>query len=156
MDINDFLQEIKHINWFEHNKELNEEYHVVFSVFEAYDTWNKQMLKTWDKQIFLLENIAIEQIGNSRIDEIFSLVSSEIGNIIWQRWGEFIDKWHLEYETGLDNEMMDMVKRDMSWACIERILNKQGFFNELLKIYKTGYFPCSWLGDYPNGKAVVL
>ena len=52
--------------------------------------------------------------------------------------------------------MMDMVKRDMSWACIERILDKQGFFNELLKTYKAGYFPCSWLGDYPNGKAVVL
>lgn len=156
MDIDNFLQEIKQINWFEHNRESAIAYHVIFSIFEAYDTWNKQMLKTWEPHISFLENIAIDQIGDSQIDEIFSSVSSEIGDIIWQKWSKFITRWHLEGETGLDNEMMDMVKRDMAWACIERILNAQGFFSELLEIYKTGYFPCAWLGDYPNGKAVVL
>jgi len=25
--------------------------------------------------------------------------------------------------------MLDMVKRDVSWACIEKILNVQGFFS---------------------------
>lgn len=156
MDINDFLQEIKQINWFDHDKEHNTEYYVIYSIFEAYDNWNNQMLRIWEPQIFLLENAAVEKIGDSQIDEIFSIVSLEIGDIIWQKWDKFITKWHLEKEVGLDNEMMDMVKRDISWACIERVLNMQGFFSKLLEIYKKGYFPCSYIGDYPNGKVVVL
>lgn len=156
MDINSFLQEIKMIKWFEHKSETAVEYHVISSIFEAYDTWNEQMLKTWEPQISLLENLAIDQIGDSQIDEIFSIVSCEIGDIIWKKWSEFITRWHLEGEMGLDNEMMDLVKSDMSWACIEKILNKHGFFSDLLEIYKNGYFPCAWIGDYPNGQAVVL
>lgn len=156
MVVNDFLQEIKQINWFGHNREHNTEYNVIFSIFEAYDVWNKQMLTIWEPHISFLENTAIQRIGDSKIDEIFSFVSFEIGDMIWQKWSEFIVRWHLENEVGLDHEIMDMVKRDMSWACIERVLNMHGFFSELLEIYKKGYFPFSWLGDYPNGKAVVL
>ena len=62
----------------------------------------------------------------------------------------------MEEESGLENEMLDMVKHDVSWACIERILNMQGFFSALLEIYKDGYFPCAWIGVYPDGQAVVL
>lgn len=72
---------------------------------------------------------------------------------------KFIDWFnhnHLENEVGLENEMMDMVKRDLSWACIERALNIQGFFTTLLNVYKNGYFPCSWIGNYPKGQVVVL
>ena len=57
---------------------------------------------------------------------------------------------------GLDNEMLDMVKRDVSLAYIEKALNVHGFFSTLLEIYKDGYFPCAWIGVYPNGQAVVL
>lgn len=156
MDINSFLQELKLIDWFGHSNETSAKYHVISSIFEAHDTWNKQMLKTWEPHISLLENMAIDQIGDPQIDEIFTIVSCEIGDIVWKKWGEFIARWHLERELGLDNEMMDMVKRDVSWACIEKILNKQGFFSTLFEIYKDGYFPCAWVGDYPNGQAVVL
>lgn len=156
MDINEFLQELKSINWFENSGIPNTKYHMVFSVFEAYDTWNERYLKTWEPHISQLEGMAIDRIGNLQIDEIFSIVSLEIGDIIWQKWCDFMTRWHLEEEAGLENEMMDMVKRDISWAYIERILNVQGFFSELLEIYKKGYFPCAWLGNYPNGQAVVL
>lgn len=69
---------------------------------------------------------------------------------IYENWDDFIAENHLE------NEMLDMVKSDVSWACVERVLNIQGFFTTLLNIYSNGYFPCSWIGDYPNGQVVVL
>lgn len=156
MDIKAFIQEIKLINWFENSGIPDAKYHMVFSIFEAYDDWNEQMLKVWEPNISLIENIAIQKIGDTRIDEIFSAISFEIEDIIWKKWGEFIAKQHLEEEMGLDNEMMDMVKRDISWAYIEKILNIQGLFTTLFEIYKGGYFPCSWIGTYPNGQAVVM
>lgn len=156
MNINDFLYEIKLINWFAHSGVPNENYHRVLSIFEAYDNWNKQMLKVWEPSITLLENMAIEKIGDAQIDEIFSTISADIGEILWEKWGEFIARQHLEDEMGLDNEIIDMVKRDVSWAFIEKTLNIRGLFTTLLEIYKSGYFPCSWIGTYPDGQAVVL
>lgn len=43
--IDEFLQEVRLINWFEHSKEAENKYHVIHSIFEAYDDWNAQMLK---------------------------------------------------------------------------------------------------------------
>ena len=154
--IDEFLQEVRLINWFEQSKEAENKYHVIHSIFEAYDDWNAQMLKTWEPHTFSLERTAIKQIGDAQIDKVFSTVSSEIGDAIWKKWEDFTERWHLEEESGLENEMLDMVKRDVSWACIERMLNVQGFFSTLLEIYKDGYFPCAWIGTYPNGQAVVL
>ena len=81
------------------------------------------MLKTWEPHTFSLERMAIKQIGDAQIDKVFSTVSSEIGDAIWEKWEDFTERWHLEEESGLENEMLDMVKRDVSWACIERMLN---------------------------------
>ncbi|MDE5620924.1 MAG: hypothetical protein K2O29_01285 [Ruminococcus sp.] len=47
-------------------------------------------------------------------------------------------------ETGLENEILDMVKRDLSWVCIEQYLQKNGFFSALMLIYQNEYFPCVW------------
>lgn len=154
-EINEFIQGIKFINWFNHNHPENN-YYVISSIFEAYDKWNKKMLETWESHIYSLENIAIEKLGDEQIDLIFTTISSEIADKIYENWDDFITEKHLENEIGLENEMMDMVKRDVSWACIERVLNIQGFFTTLLNVYSNGYFPCSWIGDYPNGQVVVL
>ena len=121
--IDEFLQEVRLINWFEHSKEAENKYHVIHSIFEAYDVWNGQMLKTWEPHTFSLERMAIKQIGDAQIDKVFSTVSSEIGDAIWEKWEDFTERWHLEEESGLENEMLDLVKRDVSWACIERMLN---------------------------------
>ena len=114
------------------------------------------MLETWEPHIYSLENTAIKKLGDEQIDLIFATVSSEITDKIYENWDNFIAENHLENEIGLENEMLDMVKRDVSWACVERVLNIQGFFTTLLNIYSNGYFPCSWIGDYPNGQVVVL
>ena len=154
-EINEFILGIKFINWFNHNHPENN-YYVISSIFEAYDKWNKKMLETWESHIYSLENIAIEKLGDEQIDLIFTTISSEIADKIYENWDDFITEKHLENEIGLENEMLDMVKRDVSWACVERVLNIQGFFTTLLNIYSNGYFPCSWIGDYPNGQVVVL
>lgn len=156
MNISDFLDEIRLINWFEHSGAPNEKYHMVSSIFEAYDDWNEQMLKIWESTITLLEKMAIEKMGEAQINEIFSVISDDIGKVLWEKWGEFIARQHLEDEMGLDNEIMDMVKRDISWVYIEKSLEVSGLFTILFEIYKNGYFPCSWIGTYPHGQAVVL
>lgn len=86
------------------------------------------MLRIWQPNIFQLEKNACERIGEARIDEIFSLVSAKIGDTVWENWGVFLAKQGLEEEMGLSFEILDMVKRDVSWAYVERVLGIQGLF----------------------------
>lgn len=152
----EFLKMLEKIQWFENSGKPTKKYHVVGSVSGAYDDWNQSMLRIWEPSIFQLEKDACERIGEARIDEIFSLVSAKIGDAVWGNWGVFLARQGLEEEMGLSFEILDMVKRDVSWACVERVLGIQGLFTLLLKIYQEGYFPCSWLGNYPEGRAVVM
>ena len=59
-------------------------------------------------------------------------------------------------EMGLDNEFIDMIIRDLSWAFLERKVKKESFFKEILNVYRKGYLPVSWDGRYPDGRFVVL
>lgn len=107
-EINEFIQGIKLINWFNHDHSENN-YYVISSVSEAYDKWNKKMLETWEPHIYSLENTAIEKLGDEQIDLIFATVSSEITDKIYENWDNFIAENHLENEIGLENEMLIMV-----------------------------------------------
>ena len=152
----EFLNEIDTIDWFAHSGRPNEKYHMLFSLYEACDTWGKQYLQLWEPQICALEAVAVERIGDDTINEIFLTVSAAIGDIVWEKFGEYIERQHLGEELGVSYELHDMIKRDMAWACVERILEMSGFFTVLTEIYKQGYFPCSWDGPCPSGQAVVL
>lgn len=156
MELDRFVQQVKRFPWFEHHINPQDSYHVLSSVFEAYDSWNEQMLKIWEPQICALEALAVAKIGDSQIDSIFSDISCEIEDLIWQKWCDFVARNHLERETGLEAELLDMIKRDLSWAYVEQIVKAPGFFSDLLQIYQNGYFPCAWIGEYPKGKPVVL
>ena len=152
----EFLNEIDTIDWFAHSGRPNAKYHMLFSLYEACATWGKQYLQRWGPQICALEAVAVERIGDDTINEIFLTVSAAIGDIVWEKFGEYIERQHLGEELGVSYELHDMIKRDMAWACVERILEMSGFFTVLTEIYKQGYFPCSWDGSYPSGQAVVL
>ena len=152
----EFFIEFDTIDWFAHSGRPNEKYHMLFSLYEACDTWGKQYLQLWEPQICALEAVAVERIGDDTINEIFLTVSAAIGDIVWEKFGEYIERQHLGEELGVSYELHDMIKRDMAWACVERILEMSGFFTMLTEIYKQGYFPCSWDGPYPSGQAVVL
>lgn len=151
-----FLSEVTLINWFEHCGIPNGKYHMVFSLFEAFESWGKQYIEVWEDNTYALEDIAIERIGDDKIDGVFEIVSAAIGNTIWNKLGDFVDRQHLEEERAVCSEFLDMVKRDMAWGCIERILDMPGFFTMLIEVYKDGYLPCSWMGEYPSGQVVVL
>ncbi len=156
MDIDDFLTELEGIDWFKNSGIPNEKYHMIYSMYEAYDGWNEQTLEVWEPNIYLVEDKACEEIGDDEIDEIFSAVCEAVEDVIWNKLGEFMDRRNLREESGVAIELFDAVKRDICWACIERVVGMNGFHTALLNIYKDGYFPCSWIGEYPSGQAVVL
>ena len=104
----------------------------------------------------LLEKLAEEIIGSDAIDDIFETVSMALDKDIWNAWQEFRIRAGLEEQNALDEEITDMVKRDLCWAAVEKALNRTEFFTELLEIYRNGYFPCGWDGEYPYGRAAVM
>ncbi|MDE6426472.1 MAG: hypothetical protein K2K89_10125 [Ruminococcus sp.] len=155
-EISEFIAELNNIDWFSKCGTPNNEYQVIYSIFEAFDFYNDNYFKVWDYHITQLEREAQNIIGDEKIDNIFSIISSATDEKLWVKWSLFIDRQDLYEETGLENEIIDMVKRDLAWACIEKYLKKDGFFSDLMRIYQNGYFPCAWDGEYPDGKAVVL
>ena len=90
---------------------LHEKYHMLFSLYEACDTWGKQYLELWEPQICALEDVAVEGIGDDTIDEIFSTVSAAIGDTVWEKFGEYIERQHLGEELGVSYELLDMIKQ---------------------------------------------
>lgn len=108
------------------------------------------MIDTWEEQILKLENKAQHILGDEIIDKVFVEISDIIQERLWEGYSLFIEGNKLENEIELENEIMDCVKRD------ESIINSEGFFTELLEVYKQGYWPCSWEGTYPNGNPVVI
>ncbi|MBD5113295.1 MAG: NUDIX domain-containing protein [Ruminococcaceae bacterium] len=151
-----FIEEISPIKWFANGGIPTEKYLLVRSVYEAYDNWNDKYLSVWEPQTDLLEKLAEEIIGSDAIDDIFETVSMALDKDIWNAWQEFRIRAGLEEQNALDEEITDMVKRDLCWAAVEKALNRTGFFTELLEIYRNGYFPCGWDGEYPYGRAAVM
>lgn len=150
-----FIEKIKPIKWFENSGTSTDKYLLVRSVYDAYDNWNAKYLEVWEPPICLLEKLAVEIIGSDALDDIFDTVSFAIDEDIWREWTAFRERG-LSEQSGLDEEIVDMVKRDLCWAAVEYVLNRTGFFTALLEIYKDGYFPCGWDGVYPNGRAAVM
>ena len=115
-----------------------------------------QYFEVWESQIYPLEDTAEEKIGDDAIDEIFEVVSDAIGDTVWKKFEEYIVRQHVRDDLEIRYELFDKMRRDMAWACMEKVLDMPGFFTMLAEIYKEGYFPCSWKGNYPSGQAVVL
>lgn len=155
--INAFVDDVKNINWFKRCGIPNEKYHMVFSLYEANDgIWGMRYHDVWELNICPLEDIAVEMIGDDAIEDSFEIVSDAIGDTIWNKFGEFIKRERHEDQLAVVDELFDNVRRDMAWACVEYLMDQPGFFTMLKDIFKEGYFPCSWDGEYPEGRAVVL
>ncbi|WP_432807635.1 hypothetical protein [Priestia aryabhattai] len=46
---------------------------------------------------------------------------------------------------------------DLNNFTISRAVNdtKNNFFENICKVYGSGYLPCGWYGDYPNGGIIA-
>ncbi len=151
-----FAEEMKSVKWFANGGEETEKYLTVHSVYEAYDDWNDNYLSVWEPHTELLEKLAEEIIGEDAVDDIFEFVSAALGDEIYRAWGEFRERAGLSEQNALDEEITDMVKRDLCWACVEKAMNRPGFFTELLDVYRDGRFPCGYDGEYPYGRFAVM
>lgn len=150
-----FIESVSTIKWFANSGIPCNKYLLVKSVYEAYDNCNSNYLSVWEPHINSLEKLAEDIIGSDAIDNIFEAVSMTLDNDIWNAWQSFRTRAGLEEQNALDEEITDMVKRDLCWAAVEHALDKNGFFTGLLEIYKDGYFPCGWDGEYLNGRAAT-
>lgn len=56
------------------------------------------------------------------------------------------------------NTFLEEIVADLNNCAINRAVNGKtdNFFEKLFKIYKAGYFPCGWDGDYPYGSFIAL
>ena len=61
-----------------------------------------------------------------------------------------------EDQSGIEEEILDFIKRDTAWACIERLLGEKGFFSRILEINQTGHWACSWVGKFPKGNFIIM
>ena len=82
-----------------------------------------------------------------------------IGNEVYEALCDLEDKIGQETgedQSGIEEEILDFIKRDTAWACIERLLGEKGFFSRILEINQTGHWACSWVGKFPKGNFIIL
>lgn len=158
--INIYLKEIQDICWFRHAGENSNKYIVAVSFTEAWDEWNDNMMEVWGRESNNIEVAAIATIGDESIDSIFDRIAQVTGPKIAEgllRFQERLEYMGLDSDGyGVEYEILDFIKRDIAWACIEFVIGKKGFFNEVLQVLSEGRWPCAWDGSYPSGRFVVM
>lgn len=158
--INDFIKDIESIKWLENAGEKSDKYTVILSFIEAWDGWNGKMLEVWTIESHNLEKVAVDLLGEEMIDLVFSKIAQTIGPQIEEGFFNFqerLEKAGLDSEEyGLGFEIIDFIKRDVAWTCVESIIERKGFFTKVLEVHFEGRWPCAWDGEYPSGRFAVM
>ena len=152
-----FLEEAKAFPWFENSGIPNEKYHMVFSLYDACDgLWGMQYFEVWESQIYPLEDTAEEKIGDDAIDEIFEVVLDAIGDTVWKKFEEYIVRQHVRDDLEVRYELFDKMRRDMAWACVEKVLDTPVFLPCWQKSIRKGIFRVHGTGNIlPAGWCIV-
>lgn len=157
--IDQFITQIKTIGWFQHAGEPSEKFWVVDTIWEACDLHGHETQEVWGKNSEIIEQKALQKLSNEQIDAIFELVSLAIGNEVDEALCELenrIGEETGEDQSGIEDEILDFIKRDTAWACIERLLEEKGFFTRIYEINRSGRWACSWVGTYPQGNFIIM
>ena len=161
--LNVFLSTLDGIPWLAHAGEPLENAVVVPDVATGWDGWNGEMIDTWNPRSRALEKLAQKLIGDVEIDLIFSRVSAELDQPVWKGLRDYFDRRPNTNENtacgadlSLRPELHETIKRDLSWAAVEYVIQAQSFFTSLVVYYRAGRWPCSWQGQYPIGQIVLL
>lgn len=157
--IEQFIREIKAIEWFRLAGEPSEKYWVVDTIWEACDVHGNETRAVWGRKSEELEQKALKRLSEEQIDAVFESVSLAIGNEILEALEALEDRIGEETgedQSGIEEEILDFIKRDTAWACIEQLLEQQDFFNDVYEINRTGRLACSWVGKYPQGNFIIM
>ena len=157
--IEQFIREIKAIEWFQHAGEPSEKYWVVDTIWEACDVHGHETMEGWGRNCEELERKALKRLSEKQIDAVFEAVSLAIGNEVLEALEALEDRIGEETgedQSGIEEEILDFIKRDTAWACIELLLGQKNFFNDVYEINKTGRWACSWVGKYPQGNFIIM
>lgn len=162
-----YLESIRDIGWFSHASEPCSNARVVKAMQVGFDREGKKFLELWGYHTHALESRAQRSLGDAGIDRVFDAVSDAIGDPVYLGICSYFERvYHGQLDEAqiqqrmLDSaiyiEVFDSVKRDVAWAGVEYVLQEFGFFSGLLPLYRQGRWPCSWDGNYPEGRPVVL
>jgi hypothetical protein len=157
--IEQFIEQIKTIKWFNLVGEPSEKYWVVDTIWEACDTHGQQTQEVWGCNCEKIEEEALKQLTDQQIDNVFEVVSLTIGNQLYEALCDMEDRIGEETgedQSGIEEEILDFIKRDTAWACVERLLNRTGFFSQVYEINRIGHWACSWVGKYPKGNFIIM
>jgi len=115
----------------------------------------------WSERTHEAEALAREHLSDAEIDGVIDDVAGVIDEDLL-RFDPLIAYFARFFPDGDPRRIDDerevalSVKRDLGWAAIERLIEHQGFFTELLPWYEKGRWPCDWAGKYPTGHVLVL
>lgn len=154
-----FIAEIKTISWFSKAGEASEKYWVIDTIWEACDTYGHQMLEVWGKNSETIEEKALQKLSDEQINAVFEAVSLAIGNEVYEALCDLEDRIGQETgedQSGIEDEILDFIKRDTAWACIEQMIGEKGFFSGIYEINRNGHWACSWIGSYPQGNFIIM
>ena len=157
--IDAFISQIKNIEWFKHTGNPSEKFWVVDTIWEACDTHGRQTQEVWGLNSETIERKALKKLSDQQIDQIFEKVSITIGNQVYDALCDMenrIGEETGEDQSGIEDEILDFIKRDTAWACIEKLLNENGFFNRIYEINRSGRWACSWVGKFPQGNFIIM
>lgn len=117
------------------------------------------MCEVWGKNSENIEEESLKKLSNAQIDAVFEAVSLAIGNEVYEALCDLEDKIGEETgedQSGLEDEILDFIKRDTAWAAIERILGQKGFSPKFTTSPGTGRWACSWVGKFPAGNFIIM
>lgn len=157
--IDSFIKEIQTIAWFEKAGEASDTYWVIDTIWEACDTYGRPMQEVWGLNSETIEHKALKKLTEEQLDSIFETVSLQIGNEVYEALCNLEDRIGEETgidQSGIEEEILDFIKRDTAWACVERLLNEKGFFTKVYEINRSGHWACSWVGKYPQGNFIIM
>ena len=160
--LTDHVKSLASMPWFASAGMPSDRYRVAADAVVAWDDWSPQMVAVWVPSSERLEALAQGAIGDAAIDDIFKRIDAAIVPALEAGVRAYFARRPETRNTeagadlGLRTEIVDVVIRDMSWAAIEAILEQREFYTSLMPVYGEGRWPCSWDGQYPRGRFVVL
>lgn len=150
-----FLDALRSIPWFDHCGDPDPTAIVTKDLAEAWDGWNYEMVDVWSPQSHALEKVAIAEIGDSGVDTIFATVCQAMEEPLCAGLDRYVNRWPRD-NMGLTIELKWFVMRDLSWAAVETVLGRPGFFTDLLSYYRAGRWACAWEGGNRSSRVVLL